>query len=58
VSAVAVRRLAAGIYPAVLTEAGLRSGLAALAEESRYPVRVLAVPVRRFLQQWKLLPTS
>ncbi len=43
----AVRRLAAGIYPSVLAEAGLRGGLAALAEESPYPVRVLAVPARR-----------
>jgi signal transduction histidine kinase len=43
----AVRRLAAGIYPSVLAEAGLASGLAALAEESHYPVRVLAVPARR-----------
>ena len=43
----AVRKLAAGIYPAVLAEAGLRGGLAALAEESQFPVRVLAVPARR-----------
>jgi signal transduction histidine kinase len=43
----AVRRLAAGIYPSVLAEAGLASGLAALAEESHHPVRVLAVPARR-----------
>jgi signal transduction histidine kinase len=43
----AVRRLAAGIYPSVLAEAGLRSGLAALAEESPYPVKVLAVPAKR-----------
>ena len=35
----AVRRLAAGIYPAVLAEAGLRGGLTALAEESRHPMR-------------------
>ena len=43
----AVRRLAAGIYPAVLADAGLRGGLAALAEESSFPLRVRAVPVRR-----------
>jgi signal transduction histidine kinase len=43
----AVRRLAAGIYPSVLAEAGLRGGLAALAEESPSPVRVLAVPAKR-----------
>jgi signal transduction histidine kinase len=43
----AVRRLAAGIYPSVLAEAGLRGGLAALAEESPSPVRVLAVPAGR-----------
>ena len=44
---VAVRTLAAGIYPSVLAETGLRGGLAALAEESRFPVRVTAVPTRR-----------
>ena len=43
----AVRRLAAGIYPAVLAEAGLRGGLTALAEESRHPIDILAVPVGR-----------
>jgi signal transduction histidine kinase len=43
----AVRRLAAGIYPAVLAEAGLRGGLTALAEESRHPMDILAVPASR-----------
>jgi len=43
----AVRRVAAGIYPAVLAEAGLRGGLTALAEESRHPMDILAVPVGR-----------
>ncbi len=43
----AVRRVASGIYPSVLVEAGLRGGLAALAEDSPFPVRVRAVPVER-----------
>jgi len=42
-----VRRVASGIYPAVLAEAGLRAGLLALAEESPHPMHVLAVPPDR-----------
>ncbi|WP_395727968.1 histidine kinase [Nakamurella sp.] len=44
----AVRRVASGIYPAVLAEAGLRGALAALAEDVPGPVRVRAVPADRF----------
>lgn len=44
----AVRRVASGIYPAVLGEAGLRGALAALAEDAPHPVRVRAVPADRF----------
>lgn len=43
----AVRRVASGIYPSVLAEAGLRAGLVALAEESPSPIEVLAVPAER-----------
>lgn len=42
-----LRRLARGVYPAILSEQGLAAALATLAEESVVPVRVLAAPQGR-----------
>jgi signal transduction histidine kinase len=42
-----LRRVAHGIFPAVLAESGLADALAALAEEADVPIRVKALPDRR-----------
>jgi signal transduction histidine kinase len=42
-----LRELAHGIHPAVLTDQGLAAALRALAERSRVPVKMLAVPETR-----------
>jgi signal transduction histidine kinase len=43
-----LRELAHGIYPAVLTDEGLAAAVEALCERAAIPVRVVAVPERRF----------
>ncbi len=43
-----LRRLANGLHPAILTEAGLRSALLSLARRSALPVAVDALPDERF----------
>ena len=43
-----LRELARGIYPVLLTDAGLGPALTALAERSAVPVVLAATPVRRF----------
>jgi PAS domain S-box-containing protein len=43
-----LRELARGIHPVVLTEGGLRPALQTLAERSRIPAKLVAVPERRF----------
>jgi signal transduction histidine kinase len=43
-----LRRLAHGIHPVALTDAGLAMALTTLAEDARVPVRILAVPDGRF----------
>ena len=43
-----LRRLANGLHPAILTEAGLRSALLSLARRSALPVAVDALPEERF----------
>jgi signal transduction histidine kinase len=42
-----LRRLAAGIFPAVLADEGLAAAVEALAEERPGSVRILALPARR-----------
>lgn len=42
-----LRRLAHGIFPAVLAESGLADALSALAEEADLPIRLKALPDRR-----------
>jgi signal transduction histidine kinase len=43
-----LRRVARGIHPALLTEAGLGPALTSLAERTSVPIRILAAPARRF----------
>jgi signal transduction histidine kinase len=43
-----LRRLANGLHPAILTEAGLRAALSSLARRSALPVTVEAAPEERF----------
>jgi signal transduction histidine kinase len=43
-----LRELAHGIYPAVLTDEGLAAAVEALCERAAVPVRVAAIPERRF----------
>ena len=42
-----VRGLAHGIYPAILTDAGLAPAVASLADVARLPVQILRAPARR-----------
>jgi signal transduction histidine kinase len=43
-----LRTLAHGIYPAILSEAGLAPAVATLADTAALPVEILAMPVRRY----------
>src|SRR5262249_29655769 len=42
-----LRELAAGIFPAVLADAGLAAAVHALAEDARVPIRIGTLPERR-----------
>jgi signal transduction histidine kinase len=44
-----LRTLAHGIYPAILSEAGLAPAVATLAETASLPVEIIAVPQRRYV---------
>ena len=44
-----LRTLAHGIYPAILSEAGLAPAVATLAETAGLPVEIIAVPQRRYV---------
>jgi signal transduction histidine kinase len=53
-----LRELAHGIYPAILTEAGLAPALASLAETAPLPVELGDVAGGRYRLRWRRPPTS